>query len=431
MPIVIEIPTAEEVRALRNGPESRDLDAALAELEVASRLVEGAVAAAICHGDDHCAWGYDGHRSATPWVESVMGTSRGRALGRVRVSRFAELGLHRWADAVSAATLGVERAWALGRVAGNPRVRQHLADGEALLLDLAQSLPYRAFKMALDHWERLADQDGTLNDHDTADRRRSLSMGVVGNEFVFKGSCGATQGAVIEQLLRQFIEAEFRADLAEATADGGEPALGELRRTHGQRALDALVTALEHGASSARNTVDPVVNIHVDVTTYMEWLRYGIGGAHPVADPNDMLRRRCHSAGGGPVDPRLLLDAALSGRVRAVITSDDHVPRAVTGTMRFFDTHTRDAIRGLDHTCFWPGCDLPADVCDTDHLVPHAAGGRTVPANAGPACRRHNRFKADRWYARRRRSGGWAITRPDGSTLSDAPPRGPTLTRGG
>ena len=125
MPIVIEIPTVEEVRALRNGPESRDLDAALADLEVASRLVEGAIAAAVRHGDERCGWGYDGHRSATPWVESVMGTSRGRALGRVRVSRFAELGLQFWADAVSAATLGVEQAWALGRVASISPMARH------------------------------------------------------------------------------------------------------------------------------------------------------------------------------------------------------------------------------------------------------------------------------------------------------------------
>jgi 5-methylcytosine-specific restriction endonuclease McrA len=79
----------------------------------------------------------------------------------------------------------------------------------------------------------------------------------------------------------------------------------------------------------------------------------------------------------------------------------------------------------LDLTCFWPGCEVPASYCEIDHLRPHAHGGATAPANAGPACRRHNGWKGDRWYAGRKR-WGWAITRPDGSTFSGAPPSPPT-----
>ncbi|MGA1344706.1 MAG: DUF222 domain-containing protein [Ilumatobacteraceae bacterium] len=428
MPIVIEIPSVEEVRALGNGPESRDLDAVLVALEAASRSVEAVMVAAVEHGDRTGAWGHDGHRSATPWVTAVTGCSRARAVGRVRVARFAELGLERWVAAVADASLGIDQAAALGRVAANPRVRAHLADSEALLLELARTMPFKAFKLALDHWERLADQDGALADHDAADRSRSLSMGFVGNRFVFTGSCGASQGAVIEQLLRRFIEAEFRADVEAAAVEGREPVAGELRRTAGQRALDALVTALEHGASSDRNTVSPVINLVVDTTTVVEWVRYGIGGPHPVPDPAGLMTRRCESSGGGPLDPRLLLETILSGRIRSVILSDDHLPRTVSSSVRFFDRNTREAIRALDATCYWPGCELPAEVCDIDHLTPHSRGGPTTPANAGAACRGHNRFKSDRWYASRRRTG-WQVRRPDGTTLADAPPRGPTPVR--
>jgi hypothetical protein len=63
----------------------------------------------------------------------------------------------------------------------------------------------------------------------------------------------------------------------------------------------------------------------------MEWLRFGIGGAHPLPDPNAESIRRCESMGGGAVDPRLMLEAALSGRVRTIITGNDHSPHAHGG----------------------------------------------------------------------------------------------------
>jgi len=433
MTTVIEIPSTEEIRPVRNGVESRDLDGLLAQLEVASRQVEASIIEAIRHGMTTGAWAYDGHRSATPWVAATMGVSRAVAAARVRVARFRELGMHAWADAVADATLGIDQARALGRTAANPRVRDHLTDSEELLLDLARSMPLPQFVRALEHWERLADHDGALVDDDAADHRRTLSMGFVGNEFHFKGQCGATQGAVIAQLLQQFIDAEFRADVHAATnvqsgsaEEGEEPRSCDLARTPGQRALDALVTALEHGASSDRNTVEPVVNLVCDGETLLEWLRYGIGGPHPVPDPSSVITRRCESVGGGPVDPRLMLEAALSGRIRSIVVASDNTVTSIARPTRFFDRNTRDAIRSIDGGCYWPGCNAPALACEIDHLVPHSRGGLTRADNAGAACRRHNLVKSDRWYARRRR-GGWAIQRPDGTTLTDAPPRGPAI----
>lgn len=429
MPTVISIPSAEDIRQVRNGPECRDLDALLAALEVVSRQVEAAIIEAVRHGDDTGAWAYDSHRSVAPWLVATSGISRSSANARARVARFRELGLHAWADAVANASLGIEQARALGRTAANPRVREHLSDSESLLLEFAQSMPYAKFLRVLEHWERLADVDGALGDDEVTDRNRTLKMGFVGSEFHFKGQCGAAQGAVIAQLLQQFIDAEFRADMrAAADSDPSEVGVGALSRTPGQRRLDALVTALEHAASSDRNTVEPVVNLVCDTTTLMEWLRFGIGGAHPVPDPSSIGTRRCDAMGEAPIDPRVMLEAALSGRVRTVVMAGDGSVQSISRPTRFFDRATRDAIRSIDGGCYWPGCTAPALSCEIDHLMPHAHGGATTPSNAGPACHRHNVFKSDRWYSSRR-SGGWEIQRPDGSTLSDAPPRGPALVR--
>lgn len=427
MTTVIEIPSAEEIRRVRNGAECRDLDRLLADLEVMSRQVEAAIIETVRHGDETGAWAYDGHRSVAPWLVAASGISRTSANARTRVARFRELGLYAWADAVANAELGIEQARALGRAAANPRVREHLAGSESLLLEFAQSMPIAKFLRVLEHWERLADVDGALGDDEVTDRNRTFKMGFVGSEFHFKGQCGAAQGAVIAQLLQQFIDAEYRADLrAAADGDLSEANSATLSRTPGQRRLDAFVTALEYAASSDRNTVEPVVNLVCDTTTLVEWLRYGIGGAHPVPDPSSIATRRCDAMGEAPIDPRVMLEAALSGRVRTVVMAGDGSIQSISRPTRFFDRNTRDAIRSIDAGCYWPGCTAPAHNCDIDHLMPHSRGGETSPDNAGAACRRHNMFKSDRWYSSRRR-GGWSIQRPDGSTLSDAPPRGPTL----
>src|SRR5699024_6067322 len=54
-------------------------------------------------------------------------------------------------------------------------------------------------------------------------------------------------------------------------------------------------------------------------------------------------------------------------------------------------------VRLRDGTCRHPGCTVPADYCDLDHLVPFdhsdpATGGHTEECNLGCFCRRHHRF---------------------------------------
>ena len=145
-----------------------------------------------------------------------------------------------------------------------------------------------------------------------------------------------------------------------------------------------------------------------------------------VPDPTRADDHVSESATRAPIDPRLMVEAALAGRIRSIILDGDRQVVAVNPEQRFFNQATRDAIRMLNVTCYWPGCTVPAEYCEADHLLPHHRGGPTTPGNAGPCCRYHNRFKSDRWYASRR-SGRWRITRPDGSTFGAAPPPGPAL----
>jgi hypothetical protein len=71
-------------------------------------------------------------------------------------------------------------------------------------------------------------------------------------------------------------------------------------------------------------------------------------------------------------------------------------------------------IRTRDLTCRFPGCTVPADMCDIDHVVPYPIGP-THPTNLACLCRKHHHMKTF-W------TGDWALTlRPDGAAIWTAP----------
>lgn len=73
-------------------------------------------------------------------------------------------------------------------------------------------------------------------------------------------------------------------------------------------------------------------------------------------------------------------------------------------------------VRNRDLNCRFPGCRVPAQACDLDHVVrfdPHDPDGRTAADNLDPDCRHHHRIK---------HLPGWAVARgPDGSLLWTTP----------
>ena len=75
-------------------------------------------------------------------------------------------------------------------------------------------------------------------------------------------------------------------------------------------------------------------------------------------------------------------------------------------------------IRLRDLTCRAPGCSVPAEQCDIDHVIPFdhrdpAAGGRTVSWNLACFCREHHRCKT---------FGGWCVElQADGTIVWTSP----------
>lgn len=79
-------------------------------------------------------------------------------------------------------------------------------------------------------------------------------------------------------------------------------------------------------------------------------------------------------------------------------------------------------VRYRDLTCRAPGCTAPADVCDVDHTVPHAKGGRTHATNLKCLCRRHHLLKTFWGWRDRQLADGTVIwTLPSGQTYVTTP----------
>ncbi|MCT2274079.1 HNH endonuclease signature motif containing protein [Dietzia cinnamea] len=84
-------------------------------------------------------------------------------------------------------------------------------------------------------------------------------------------------------------------------------------------------------------------------------------------------------------------------------------------------------VRLRDGTCRHPGCAVPADDCDLDHVVPFnhadpAAGGQTIEANLVSQCRRHHRFKTfSDWTYKLEPDGTLIVTTPDGTVMLTRP----------
>ncbi|MGZ5393916.1 MAG: HNH endonuclease signature motif containing protein [Mycobacterium sp.] len=49
-------------------------------------------------------------------------------------------------------------------------------------------------------------------------------------------------------------------------------------------------------------------------------------------------------------------------------------------------------VRARDLTCRFPGCTMPAEFCDIDHVIPYPLGA-THPSNLACLCRKHHHLK--------------------------------------
>ena len=170
----------------------------------------------------------------------------------------------------------------------------------------------------------------------------------------------------------------FRADWAAAKEiHGDDTCLDHLDRTPAQRRADALVemarrsAAMPAGVKPAR----PLLVVHLG---------------------EDSLRRMCELGSGTVIAPGMLVPRLGEAEVQRIIhDGKSRRIRDLGERTRFFTGPLREAILLRDRRCQHPGCRVPAQDCEVDHIDPYTNGGLTIDDNGEPKCGCHNRHKSD------------------------------------
>ncbi|KZO58072.1 HNH endonuclease [Dietzia cinnamea] len=144
----------------------------------------------------------------------------------------------------------------------------------------------------------------------------------------------------------------------------------------------------------------------------------------PDGEPEVYLPR------GGPATIDALIEL-LTRSTGATITVPDTAPGATDNPHHAHRYRISDRlahrIRLRDGTCRHPGCSVPAQDCDIDHIRPfnHTdpdSGGLTIEANLASMCRQHHRFKTFHgWHYHLAPDGTLTVTTDTGHTLTTHP----------
>jgi len=129
------------------------------------------------------------------------------------------------------------------------------------------------------------------------------------------------------------------------------------------------------------------------------------------------VERHCETTDGITVAPIELPTAQLAGHVRRVVLDSSSVVIDMGRRMRLFTGNARIAAHLGTMRCIWPGCQIPASRCQTDHLTDWANGGRTSPRDGGPCCPRHNLLKNRGYTITRDHHGHFHTWRRDGTEI--------------
>jgi hypothetical protein len=253
-----------------------------------------------------------------------------------------------------------------------------LARDESRLVDYARTLKFAQFSHALSYWEQHADQDGAEEADFARQARRDAYLVAGPDGYLGRMNFGFIDGAVVANELQRLEEEFFKADWAEAKERlGRDPHVHELARTPAQRRADAMVEMAVRSASTPADAQRPQPRFSVLVGF-------------------ETLAGRISELEGGPVvTPGSLLDWMDRATFeRIVFSPGKRIECSVTS--RFFTGATRRALEVRDLECCHEFCDLSADKCEMDHIVPYSEGGLTTQENGQVLCDYHNRLRYER-----------------------------------
>jgi hypothetical protein len=279
----------------------------------------------------------------------------------------------------------VEDAWLAGDVSADhvdvlagacsEARRETFARDEKVLLGHTKHLRFRDFWRAVRYWEQLADPDGVEDEaaDERAKRALFLSESFRGT-WLGKMTFDPVSGTIINNELKRIEEQLFEADWAEARSRLGDRVTpADLRRTPAQRRADALVEMAIRSRTAPADGCrpEPLFSVLVDYPTF--------------------AGRICELANGTVVTPGSVVPWLPQSWIERVVFDGPSRIIDLGVRKRLFTGALRRAVQLRDRECFHEYCDVPAEDCQVDHVVPYAAGGETTQDNGRAACAFHNR----------------------------------------
>lgn len=317
-------------------------------------------AASISSWDQRMVWADNGARSPAARLANETSTSTSSAGSEVRRARHLR-SMPSTATALAAGELSPDHVDLLAR-ANRPWRDASFADHEETLVEQCKILRFSDARKMVDYWCARADADATEDraerQHDSA--HLSVSSTLDGT-VVINGTLDAIGGSIVRGELDRLERELHLAD----QRDG-------VTRTASQRRAAALVEMAKRSATAPANGRRPKPLFTVLVG-------------------DETLSHLCELANGTVIAPGQLVQWAGTADLETVLFDGPSTVISVSHR-RTFTGALRRAVQVRDRHCqHRSGCDVPADQCDVDHIVPHAADGPTSQFNGKLECIPHNR----------------------------------------
>jgi hypothetical protein len=151
--------------------------------------------------------------------------------------------------------------------------------------------------------------------------------------------------------------------------------VGDLDRTAAQRRADALVEMAIRSRTAPSNgrRPEPLFTVLVGWET--------------------LEGRICQLANGAVLSPSALVPWLESAWLERIVFDGPSRVLDVGVAQRLFKGATRRAVEVRDQECFHEFCDVAADDCEVDHVIPYTARGPTTQTHGRLACGFHNRAR--------------------------------------
>ena len=339
--------------------------------------------------DERALWAFDPWDSVAAEVAAAMGVGQRRASGHMRIAaalrdRLPRVAALFWKGALSS------------RLVSTITWGTHLVDDENAVAAIDAAIAERAT-----NWERLsedklrdalgvqvAEDPAAVRRTQTATRGRDVTVGACDDDAdttAIWGRLLAPDAAVLEQRITAMVAGvcdkdprsmgERRADAMGAIANGNDT----LACGCGSASCPAAA-----GRAPKSSVVIRVIADHAAIDAVTETATT----ADRPAPPALLMGRG------------VLADAALAQAIRAGATiTPIRTPGAEPEPRYRPSAELAEFVRMRDLFCRFPGCDIPADRCDIDHVRPWPYGP-THASNLNCKCRKHHLMKtfwADGW----------------------------------